>query len=81
MARDGNLTSRTYRLPLAAVSEVEEAARQEAERSGLGAAAGAGNRPQFAVHLATTSVLGVTTPLDGITREYDKLTKEELLRR
>lgn len=38
-------------------------------------------RPQFAVHLGTTSCVGITTPLDGISGEYDKLTKDEMLRR
>lgn len=55
-------------------TEVEEA---EAEAEGVEME----GRPQFAIHLSTTSLLGVKTPLDGISREYDKLTKEELLRR
>ncbi|EUB58401.1 Kinesin-like protein KIF17 [Echinococcus granulosus] len=77
-ARDGGLTSRTYRLPVAmaaSATEAEEAEEAEAERVEIE------RHPQFAIHLSTTSLLGITTPLDGISREYDKLTKEELLRR
>uniref|UniRef100_A0A915EVR5 Kinesin-like protein n=1 Tax=Echinococcus canadensis TaxID=519352 RepID=A0A915EVR5_9CEST len=76
-ARDGGLTSRTYRLPVAMAASATEAeeAVAEAERVEIE------RHPQFAIHLSTTSLLGVTTPLDGISREYDKLTKDELLRR
>ncbi|VDM22226.1 unnamed protein product [Hydatigera taeniaeformis] len=77
MMREGGLASGTYRLaaPMATMAaEIEEA---EVEAEGVEVE----GHPQFAIHLSTTSLLGVTTPLDGISREYDKLTKEELLRR
>ncbi|VDK35530.1 unnamed protein product [Taenia asiatica] len=77
VARDGGLTSRTYRLPVPMVAMATELEEAEAEAEGVEME----GRPQFAIHLSTTSLLGVTTPLDGISREYDKFTKEELLRR
>eukprot|EP00108_Taenia_solium_P007047 TsM_001205000 transcript=TsM_001205000 gene=TsM_001205000 len=77
VARDGELTSRTYRLPVPMVAMATELEEAEAEAEGVEME----GRPQFAIHLSTTSLLGVTTPLDGISREYDKFTKEELLRR
>ncbi|CDS41105.1 kinesin family 7 [Echinococcus multilocularis] len=76
-AHDGGLTSRTYRLPIAMAASATEAEEAEAEAERVEIE----RHPQFAIHLSTTSLLGVTSPLDGISREYDKLTKEELLRR
>ncbi|BHF59037.1 Kinesin-like protein kif17 [Sparganum proliferum] len=65
-ARDAGLSAKTYR--------IGESQRvfDEAYKP---------MRPQFAVHLATTSLSGLTTPLDGISGEYDRMTKEDLLRR
>ncbi|VDD77694.1 unnamed protein product [Mesocestoides corti] len=71
---EGGSSSRTYRL-------LDDSAPQHHVDDGTGSKALSPVRPQFAVHLATTSLVGVTTPLDGISGEYDRLTKEELLRR
>lgn len=65
-ARDGGLSAKTYR-----IGESQRMLDEVYKPM----------RPQFAVHLATTSLSGVTTPLDGISGEYDKMTKEDLLRR
>ncbi|KAL7063518.1 hypothetical protein AAHC03_01352 [Spirometra sp. Aus1] len=65
-ARDAGLSAKTYRIG-ESQRVLDEAYKPM--------------RPQFAVHLATTSLSGVTTPLDGISGEYDKMTKEDLLRR
>ncbi|VDK77376.1 unnamed protein product [Dibothriocephalus latus] len=64
--RDGSLSAKTYR-----IGESQRVLDETHKPM----------RPQFAVHLATTSLSGVTTPLDGISGEYDRMTKDDLLRR